>query len=172
MFGRWVGCVVLVLLLGAFGCNGTNEGPQDAGSLPENGVAPDGSSEAIVADVIKVSATGSPGDYTFSVQIKSPDLGCQQYADWWEVLDESGKLLYRRILLHSHVGEQPFERTGGSVPIQADQVVWVRAHMNEGGYGGKAFKGSVKDGFQDTPLDASFAASAATTQPLPESCAY
>lgn len=45
-------------------------------------------------------------------------------------MSTDGKLLYRRVLLHSHVDEQPFTRSGGPVPIQTDSVVWVRAHMD------------------------------------------
>ena len=92
----------------------------------------------VQADVIAVQASGSPGAYQFNVGIRSPDKGCAQYADWWEVVSTDGKLLYRRVLLHSHVDEQPFTRSGGPVPIQPDTVVWVRAHMNTGGYGGAA----------------------------------
>lgn len=102
----------------------------------------------VQADVIAVQASGQPGAYQLNVTVKSPDTGCKQYTDWWEVVSTDGKLLYRRVLLHSHVDEQPFTRSGGPVPIQADTVVWVRAHMNTGGYGGMAFNGSVTTGFK------------------------
>jgi hypothetical protein len=124
------------------------------------------------ADVLSVKANGEPGAYTFSVEIRSPDLGCQQYADWWEVVDEDGHLLYRRILLHSHVNEQPFIRSGGPVPIQAESVVWVRAHMNTGGYGGAAFKGSVQADFTQADLSPDFAVGLEQAPPLPEDCAF
>jgi hypothetical protein len=70
----------------------------------------------IEADVVDVSVSGDVGSYIFAVTIASPDSGCAQYADWWEVLGADGSLLYRRVLLHSHVTEQPFVRTGGPVP--------------------------------------------------------
>jgi hypothetical protein len=124
------------------------------------------------ADVLSVRASGEPGAYTFSVEIRSPDLGCQQYADWWEVIDEKGRLLYRRILLHSHVDEQPFIRSGGPVPIREGSVVWVRAHMNTDGYGGAAFKGSVRHGFMQVDLSPDFAAKLEQSPPLPEDCAF
>ena len=124
------------------------------------------------ADVLSVTASGEEGAYRFAVEIRSPDLGCEQYADWWEVVSEDGELLHRRILLHSHVTEQPFTRSGGPVPIDADTVVWVRAHMNVGGYGGTAFKGSVNAGFQQAELDPDFAAGLEETPPLPEDCAF
>ena len=39
------------------------------------------------AQVIDVGVKGEENKYTFYVKIKSPDRGCDQYADWWEVLD-------------------------------------------------------------------------------------
>ncbi|MBI3546092.1 MAG: hypothetical protein HY081_05805 [Gammaproteobacteria bacterium] len=123
------------------------------------------------ADVISVQASGPAGAYQFSVGIRSADKGCVQYADWWEVVSTDGKLLYRRVLQHSHVDEQPFTRAGGPVPIQPDTIVWVRAHMNSGGYG-TAFKGSVKIGFKQTTLDAEFAAGLTKQAPLPDGCDF
>jgi len=124
------------------------------------------------ADVTAVQVSGSPGSYSFDVTVRSPDTGCSQYADWWEVLGVDGTLLYRRVLFHSHVGEQPFTRDGGPVPVQAETVVWVRAHMSTTGYGGAALKGSVKTGFKPAALDAGFAAGATKQQPLPDGCAF
>jgi hypothetical protein len=124
------------------------------------------------ADVTAVHVSGGPGAYSFNVTVKSPDTGCKQYADWWEVVSEDGRLLYRRVLLHSHVDEQPFTRSGGPAPIQADTVVWVRAHMNPSGYGGVALKGSVKAGFKQAVPDAGFAAGLAKLPPLPEGCDF
>ena len=126
----------------------------------------------ITADVTAVRVTGQENAYQFSVTVRSQDTGCQQYADWWEVLDESGKLLYRRVLLHSHVGEQPFTRGGGPVPVDANTTVIVRAHMNTAGYGGAALKGSVKQGFAKVTLPAGFAANVAGQSPLPDGCMF
>jgi hypothetical protein len=128
--------------------------------------------DTIIADVLTVEVTGNPGAFRFSVEIQSPDLGCNQYADWWEVVDEDGNLLYRRILVHSHVDEQPFIRSGGPIAIDADQVVWVRAHMNSTGYGGSALKGSVQGGFFLSELSPDFAPDLADTPPLPDGCAF
>ena len=127
---------------------------------------------AALADVISVEASGGPGAYRFAVGIRSPDTGCDQYADWWEVVGEDGKLLYRRVLLHSHVNEQPFVRSGGPVDVAADAVVWVRVHMNTGGYGGAAFRGSVQGGFAAAALDAAFATGLESEPPLPDGCAF
>jgi hypothetical protein len=126
----------------------------------------------VLADVTSVQVTGEPGAYQFSVSIRSPDTGCRQYADWWEVISEKGELLYRRVLFHSHVNEQPFTRSGGPVPIQPDTVVWVRAHINTTGYGGVAYKGSVKSGFSQVKSSAVFASKLANQLPLPTDCAF
>jgi hypothetical protein len=126
----------------------------------------------IHADVTGVRTSGQAGAYEFNVTLRSPDSGCQRYADWWEVVSEEGKLLYRRVLLHSHVQEQPFTRSGGPVPIQPTTRVWVRAHMNTGGYGGSALLGSVQAGFAPATPEADFAAGLATQAPLPAGCDF
>jgi len=124
------------------------------------------------ADVVSISVSGEPGTYNFSVTVSSPDEGCSQYADWWEIVNQDGELIYRRILLHSHVDEQPFTRSGGPVPIEADTIVLVRAHMHPGGYGGTAMKGSLEQGFEQVELSAGFAANLVETLPLPEGCNF
>jgi len=124
------------------------------------------------AVVVSVTASGNENDYSFNVGILSPDMGCSQYANWWEVISENGDLIYRRILGHSHVNEQPFIRSGGSVSISKDQVVIVRAHMNTSSYGNKTFKGSVSGGFVAFETVQNFAADLATQSPLPSGCAF
>ena len=124
------------------------------------------------ADVLSVKVTGSPSAYQFAVEIASPDTGCEQYADWWEVFSDDGGLLYRRILLHSHVGEQPFVRSGGPVDIAADEAVYVRAHMNTVGYGGIFMKGTVQDGFKPVEVEADFGSGLERVSPQPENCAF
>jgi hypothetical protein len=124
------------------------------------------------ADIVSVEASGSSGDYTFEVGISSPDTGCEQYADWWEVVSEDEQLIYRRILAHSHVEEQPSERSGGAVEIDTGQTVWIRAHMNNSGYGGAVYKGSIDDGFEAAESDSSFAALLEQEPPQPDGCAF
>jgi hypothetical protein len=124
------------------------------------------------ADVQSISVSGEPGTYNFSVTVSSPDEGCSQYADWWEIVSQDGELIYRRILLHSHVDEQPFTRSGGPVSIEADTIVLVRAHMHPGGYGGTALKGSLEQGFEQVELSPDFAANLLETLPLPEGCNF
>jgi len=125
-----------------------------------------------LADVVSVAARGETGALEFNVGIRSPDTGCEQYADWWEIVDTDGQLLYRRVLRHSHVDEQPFVRSGGPVDVTPDQTVWVRAHMHPTGYGGQAMKGSIRAGFAVAELDAGFAAELADRPPLPDDCAF
>ena len=124
------------------------------------------------ADVLAVTVNGEQGTYDFSVTISSPDEGCSKYADWWEVVSQDGELLYRRILLHSHVNEQPFTRSGGPVSIDADTIVLVRAHMHPTGYGGLVMEGSVESGFEQGEIGADFASELADTSPLPEGCNF
>lgn len=138
----------------------------------EGGDAMSNYSGEILADVISVEVSGNEGAYKFTVGINSPDTGCNQYADWWEVISEDGVLIYRRILLHSHVDEQPFIRSGGAVAISPDSIVWVRAHMHPGGYGGAAFRGSVQAGFSIAELAPDYAAELAENAPLPDGCAF
>ena len=116
---------------------------------------------------------GAPGAYTFTVTVRSPDTGCDQYADWWEVLRPDGGLLYRRVLGHSHVDEQPFSRSGGPVDIEDTTQVLVRAHMNNAGYGGATFSGSVASGFAlDALANEVLAPELAESTPQPVGCAF
>ena len=126
----------------------------------------------IHADVISVKTSGSSNTYQFSVEISSPDTGCEQYADWWEVLSEDGELIYRRILLHSHVNDQPFTRSGGPVNIGEDTIVIIRAHMNITGYGGAVITGSIKSGFVYTDLPIDFSPEVEKLAPLPSGCNF
>ena len=124
------------------------------------------------ANVLSVQVSGNPGAYQFAVEVSSPDRGCEQFADWWEVVSEDGQLLYRRILLHSHVDEQPFVRSGGPVEIEADTAVFVRAHMNTTGYGGAVMKGTVQGGFEPVEVQDGFGSELEKIPPQPEDCAF
>lgn len=123
------------------------------------------------ADVVSVTVSGNENAYQFAVSIASPDTGCDQYANWWEVTTTSGDLVYRRILAHSHINEQPFIRSGGPVAIGSNQEVIIRAHMHDAGYGGAVYRGSVSSGFEAEALSGDFAAELATAEPLPTGCA-
>ncbi|MEO1802147.1 MAG: hypothetical protein AAFR62_17305 [Cyanobacteria bacterium J06629_2] len=127
---------------------------------------------ADTAKVVAVEATGTGSNYTLAVTISSPDTGCDRYADWWEVITPEGELLYRRVLLHSHVDEQPFTRTGGTVAVSPDQPLIVRVHMSDDGYSAIAQQGTVAAGFSEVQLPTDFASSLANDEPLPTNCAF
>ena len=106
-------------------------------------------SEEKFAKVLSVEVSGKANAYSFTVELSSPDKGCSQYADWWEVVTTDGLLLSRRILTHSHVDEQPFTRSSGPVKISQNETVIIRGHMHPVGYG----KGSIAmKGQQKTDL--------------------
>lgn len=128
--------------------------------------------ESIRADVIKVTAEKSGAGYRFNVTLKSNETGCAQYADWWEVLDSKGTLLYRRILFHSHPDDQPFTRSGGAVHLDPDQTLYVRGHMNRLGYIGDIFTGSIAKGFKKAEKVPHFPESIERENPLPSACAF
>ncbi|MFT4637364.1 MAG: hypothetical protein ACI8T1_000673 [Verrucomicrobiales bacterium] len=128
--------------------------------------------ERAVADVINVSVCSNENAYNFSVRVSSPDKGCDQYADWWEILREDGDLVYRRVLLHSHVSEQTFTRSGGTVNIGADEIVWIRAHTNNSGYGGQIYQGSVNTGFNPASQSPMFAYRVGEEALLPDGCDF
>lgn len=157
--------LVFLLLLTGMACAKKN-----TVKTPEHPSPPENSE--LNAEVIKVEVSGSPEKYVFSVTLKSPDTGCDQYADWWEVITLDGKLKHRRILAHSHVTEQPFTRSGNPVPISAEETVYVRAHMNNGGYGTSVMKGSKQAGFTAETLDKDFAIELAQQEPLPTDCDF
>jgi len=152
-------CSFLVL----WGCSTSNteEGTEFMDEAPTESM--------IVADIVSVEVSSS---FVFSIGIESPDTGCDQYANWWEVLTPDGTLLYRRILAHSHITEQPFVRSGGPVEdIDENTEVYIRAHMHPVGYGGAAYRGTVSSGFSPFALDADFAEELASSDPLPTGCA-
>ncbi len=127
--------------------------------------------ETTGADVQAVSAEGEDGAWVFSVTLLSPDTGCERYADWWELVDLEGGLVYRRVLNHSHPDEQPFTRSGDPVDVTGERTLLVRGHMNDSGYGGAVYRGSVAEGFAvDASVGAEFAQELAAQEPLPEDC--
>ncbi len=111
-------------------------------------------------------------EYTVNITISSPDTGCNQYADWWEVVTTEGKLIYRRILAHSHVTEQPFTRGASGVELKRDQEVYIRVHMNNTGYSNLGYSGSIANTFTASEIPENFALDLAKVKPLPKGCAF
>lgn len=74
----------------------------------------------------------------FEVTVRHADEGWDHYADRWEVLAPDGRVLATRVLLHPHVGEQPFTRTlaGVTIPPGVERV-HLRAHDLVHGFGGR-----------------------------------
>jgi len=177
VFARKLGFLLAFFVILA-GCSAIE--PPASGQPTTSGVVDNNLADApsdlvppmIFADVISVEVSGSDNSYQFSVGVRSPDTGCDQFADWWEVVSPDGQLLYRRILLHSHVGEQPFMRSGGPLPILPDQIVLIRAHLNTLGYGGQALRGSIAEGFTPFEVEADFAAALEDQPPLPQGCDF
>jgi hypothetical protein len=90
------------------------------------------------ADILDVEVQkGKDGSYTFSVTVDHADEGWDHYADSWDVLATNGEVLGTRVLLHPHVGEQPFTRslTGVIIPGNIGEVI-IRAHDKVHDYGG------------------------------------
>jgi hypothetical protein len=98
------------------------------------------------ADVEFVRAVLSPeGRWTFSVTVRHPDTGWEDYTDGWDVTTVDGTVLkvnaadrFTRLLLHPHENEQPFTRSqsGILIPEEITQVI-IRAHDLVDGYGGQ-----------------------------------
>ncbi len=76
------------------------------------------------AVVERVGVDESSNGWRFEVTLSHPDTGWEHYADAWRVLDMQGKELAIRILVHPHVGEQPFTRSlsGVDLPDGTTQV--------------------------------------------------
>ena len=97
-----------------------------------------GAASAGEADVVAVEAAQEgAGTWRFDVTVAHGDEGWDHYADKWEVLAPDGTILGTRVLLHPHVGEQPFTRSlgGVAIPEEIDRVI-LRAHDSVHGLGG------------------------------------
>ncbi len=126
------------------------------------------------AKIIAVNAYKAPygSHYIFNATIKSSDRDCQHYVNWWEAVSEKGELLYRRILVHPHSKEQPFNRGGSGVLQSIDKKAffYVRAHMHPFGYSRNGMKGSLKTGFEPVIIPNGFANNLEEQGQLPSYC--
>ena len=153
----------LLILLFIAACNGSDN--QSKETL-------DAGNTTAKANITEVTVGGAKLNYTFNVTIQSDETGCEQYADWWEILKEDGTLVYRRILGHSHPNDQPFTRSGGPAKVDQNEILYVRAHMNKLGYVGDVYKGSVEEGFVKDENVPTFPSELDVQEPLPDGCAF
>ena len=91
------------------------------------------------ADVLAVETSCDGGTTCrFSVTVQHADEGWEHYANRWEIIGPSGKVIGVRELAHPHVNEQPFTRSLGNVNVPADiSEVTVRAHDSVHLFGGR-----------------------------------
>jgi hypothetical protein len=93
-------------------------------------------------DVVNVVAQQTSAQtYRFDVTLRLADEGWDHYANKWDVVDPSGRVLGERILHHPHVNEQPFTRSLSSIKIPDDiDFVMIRGHDSVHLYGGVEYK--------------------------------
>lgn len=90
-----------------------------------------------MADVIDIDVRYNGGNnFLITTTLAHADTGWQHYANEWQVLDESGKIIGRRILHHPHVNEQPFSRSHAlDIPITVNAIT-IRGVDSVHGSGG------------------------------------
>lgn len=95
-------------------------------------------------DVVDVSIESlGGGNFRINATLLHDDTGWDHYANRWDVLDESGKVLGVRELAHPHVNEQPFTRSLRlSIPDSVLNVT-IRANDSVHDTGGKSFSIAV-----------------------------
>jgi TolB protein len=103
-------------------------------------------SELANADVeFVVAELQSNGTWRFTVTVRHPDTGWEDYADGWDVVLPDGTVVlsdenatFTRLLLHPHETEQPFTRSQSGLEIpEGITTVTVRAHDIVDGWGGQ-----------------------------------
>ncbi len=111
--------------------------------VKETGTMESGTADADVEFVRAVLS--ADGTWSFSVTVRHPDTGWEDYTNGWDVLTPDGTVLkvkendpFTRLLLHPHENEQPFTRSQSGITIpDGITMVLVRAHDLVDGYGGK-----------------------------------
>lgn len=90
------------------------------------------------ADVVFVEAVQEDAEaWSFAVTVRHVDRDPDHWADWWRVRAPDGRELGRRVLLHSHVDEQPFTRDARIQIPRGIRFVVVEAHDKMHGLGGE-----------------------------------
>ncbi len=95
--------------------------------------APAGEADVVAAEAVRLTG----GGWRFDVSVAHDDTGWDHYADRWDIVTADGTVLGSRVLLHPHVGEQPFTRSLGDVAIPPGiDAVILRARDSVHGLGG------------------------------------
>jgi hypothetical protein len=148
---------------GGSGTGGSNAGGGSGGE--------GGTTQPVFADVESVGFSGGNLDYQIAIEISSPDTGCEQYADWWEVVTAEGDLVYRQVFDGPHLDEQPFTVIQPGVPLESNVPYLFRAHMHPHGYGGAYRFQTQTGGPEPEPMDFTAAfADLAEQSPQPPPC--
>ncbi len=86
--------------------------------------------------VVDARVEKSSVGFHFSVTLTHADHGWEHYADRWQVLDSTGRVLGERVLLHPHDDEQPFTRSLRDVKVpEGIRMVYLRARDSVHGFG-------------------------------------
>jgi len=80
-------------------------------------------------EIVKTRFEKTGKTWTVDTTLRHQDSGWDHYADKWRVVDQQGKVLGERVLLHPHEDEQPFTRGESGIEIpDTTTVVYVEAH--------------------------------------------
>lgn len=93
--------------------------------------------EVDVVDVTIESLGG--GKFRINATLSHEDTGWDHYANRWDVLDESGKIIGVRELGHPHVNEMPFTRSVSITIPESVKNITVRANDSVHDTGGVTF---------------------------------
>ena len=140
------------------------------------------------AVVLKAEVNRSQPDYTVDVTTQSPDLHCNQYTNWVEIITPEGELKGRETFDQPHKEQSswPGVLTISADKVKPDQPLLIRAHFKGGqrndegqfelrsdgsGYTNQALKGSIQEGFhQQVRLPSNFALWLEDDPPQPSKC--
>ena len=95
--------------------------------------------EASVLDATVIA--NAKGTYAVSATIFHKDDGWTHYADKFDIMTPTGKVIATRVLYHPHVNEQPFTRSVANVQVPVGETeIIIRAHDSKHGDGERTFK--------------------------------
>jgi len=90
------------------------------------------------ADVTELKVRYNGNDsFQVIATVKHSDTGWDHYANGWEIIDEQGKVIGKRVLHHPHVSEQPFTRSHTLIIPKSVKKITVKAIDSIHGHGGQ-----------------------------------